>query len=169
MKKKFESNVATQVPKTQMTHEPQLPWEIRGEDLLGDEFERGPSRDEAIRKAPLGIKPAFLIFLLIFIFVSMLSVFLFAVSTSKSISGKAQEMEDERTMLFGNLRAAAHDLKIQKEKNVQLEKNRDDLRVQNKELMTVIKTLSHQNVEVNKEEIKGASVESEASAPGEKD
>lgn len=151
MKKKFESNVATQVPKTQMTHEPQLPWEIRTEDLMGDEFEGGPSRAEAMEKSLLGIKPVFLIGLLIFIFASMLAVFFFSASMSKNVGEKIQEMEDERTMLLGNLRESAHNQEILKEKNTQLEKARDDLNVQNKELMTVIKTLSEKDVRPEQE------------------
>ncbi len=151
MKKKFESNVATQVPQTQMAHEPQLPWEIRQEDFTGDEFENGDSRMMAIQKAPMGIKPVFLIVLLVSIFVFMLCGFLLVASQSKKrtveVQERMQQMKNEKTILLNDLQGSKNELEVLKEKTTQLEKTRDDLSIQNKELITVIKTLTESDAD----------------------
>jgi len=149
MDKKFDSNVATQIPKTKMTHEPRLPWEVTQDDLDGSQFADSGLQTAELGKTPLGIKPVFLIAMLIFIFVSTLSAFFFMAQISKKAKAEIQKSETQKALLMGNLAEAANKARILKEKNAQLEKSmtvldtqNKDLTEQNKDFMAVIKSLS---------------------------
>jgi hypothetical protein len=142
MEKKFDSNVATQIPKTRMTHEPRLPWEVTQDDLDGSQFVDSGLQSASLGKAPFGIKPVALIVILIFIFVATLSAFLFMAQINKKAKAEIEIAEAEKALFISSLKATANEAKALKEKNAQLEKSMTVLDTQNKDFMAVIKNLS---------------------------
>ncbi|MEE8359463.1 MAG: hypothetical protein V3S04_00890 [Candidatus Omnitrophota bacterium] len=147
MKAKFESNVATQTPKTWVKHEPRLPWEVRGEDLKKASFAGDTSELAAAEKAPFGTRPVFLITLLVFIFVVMLYMFLFITGDNKKAKAEIWKKGETQTLLQGNLTKTVSEKRALEEKAARLQNEVDNLNVQNKTFMTVIENLSRINGE----------------------
>ena len=148
MGKKFSSNVATQIPKTKVMHEPHLPWNVTQNDLAGSQFEDSVHA-APIGKAPLGIKPLYLILIIVLIFLCALSVFFITVQSNEEIKVQIQRAEEERALLVDDLRNAANEASALKGKVEVLERNiivldaqNKNLTEQNRDFMTVIKRIS---------------------------
>ena len=148
MEKKFDSNVATQIPKTKVTYEPHLPWNVTQNDLVGNQFEDSVQATP-MGKAPLGIKPGYLILIIVFIFLCILSVFLITVQSNTKVKAQVQRAEEERALLVEELRETANEANALKGKVGALEKNivvldthNKNLTEQNKGFMTIIKKMS---------------------------
>ncbi len=147
MKTKFESNVATQIPKTRMAREPRLPWEVRKEDLIGSSFLEERSNDLIATKTLLGTRPVFLAMLLVFIFVSTFSIFLYTAQRNESARMEIERKEETQVLLLSSLEKVVDEKQVLKEKAVQLEKEIEDLNTQNKTFITVIENLSKKDEE----------------------
>lgn len=148
MGKKFDANVATQLPKTKVTYEPHLPWNVTQNDLVGNQFENSVQATP-MGKAPLGIKPLYLILIIVFIFLCVLSVFFITVKSNEKIKAQIQKAEEARALLVDQLRETANEANILKGKVDALEKNiialdiqNENLTEQNRDFMTVIKRVS---------------------------
>ncbi len=103
MKTKFESNVATQIPKTKMAHEPQLPWELSKYDLQESESLEDTTQSVIIGQVPFGIRPAFLITLLVVIFLGTSYVFVGAVKENEKVHMDILKKERVALMLRAGL------------------------------------------------------------------
>lgn len=138
---KFESNVATQIPKTKAAQEPRLPWDVSSENLMGAPVEL------RAEKAPLGTRAVFLIALLVIFFVSMLSICLFIVNDNKKAQMTAWEKEEAATLLQNDLKQVQSEKRALEETTTQLKKQVDTLNTQQGTFMTVIENLSRTNTE----------------------
>lgn len=138
---KFESNVATQIPKTKVTQEPRLPWEVSRDNLVDAP---GVLRAE---KALLGTRAVFLIALLVIFFVSTLSICLFIVNDNKKAQMAAWEKEETATLLQSDLKQAQSEKRALEETATQLKKQVDTLNTQQETFMTVIENLSRTNTD----------------------
>ncbi len=164
MEKKFDSNVATQIPKTKMTHEPYLPWNVTQSDLVGNQFEDFV-QTAPMGKTPLGIKPVYLILIIVSIFLCVLSMFFIMAQSNKKIMAQVQKAEEERILLVEELREASNEANVLKSKVGALEKNivvldtyNKSLTEQNEDFVTIIKKMSENEERVqliNKENPEG--------------
>ena len=153
MDKKFDSNVAAQIPKTKVTHEPHLPWNVTQNDLVGSQFENS-LQSTPMGKAPLGIKSPYLIALIVLIFLCALSALIFTVQSNEKVKAQVQRAEEEKALLLGDLRGVVNEASVLKGKVVALEGSMVVLDVQNKNLteqnrdfMAVIKKMSENEEE----------------------
>lgn len=148
MDKKFDSNVATQIPKTKMTYEPQLPWNVTQSDLVGNQFVDSV-QTTPMGKVPLGVKPMYLIMLIASIFLCALSVFIFTAQSNIKVKAQVQRAEEEKALLVDQLKETANEASALKGKVETLESSivvldiqNKNLTEQNKDFMTVIKRMS---------------------------
>ena len=95
MKKKFEDNVASQIPKTK-SEEPSLPWKIDEADLAGVDAESRDYKDLVQGLPPLKTRPVFLIALVISIFAAALIM----------VAGIAIENDKIKETTIQNIKAA---------------------------------------------------------------
>ncbi len=150
MKTKFESNVATQIPKTKMSQEPQLPWDVARYDT---EQDASPSEDNAklltAGMGLFGVRPVFLVLMLVCLFA--VTAYVFGRAAEDNQKARAQVQKKEKlaaslqkniSMLKVNLDQSAIEKDVLEERASRLEKDISDLEIQNKTFMTVIESLS---------------------------
>lgn len=153
MKTKFETNVATELPKTK-SQEPELPWKVKEEDLE----EIGPATDE-YKSAVTGVPPLktraiFLVMLLIAVFATIL----YYLSTITIDNERVRESIQKKEAMLASIQSNIE--KINSEKNAlseslsQLDKRIRDLSAQKELFTAVIESLTKKGdeVQVEKEE-----------------
>lgn len=111
MKTKFETNVASELPKTRNSQEPGLPWKVSSEEL-----EKAASKDGEYKLAVTGIPPLrvraiFLALLLGAIFIAVVSLFSTMAIEDEKIRQIAKQKEESIASLQTTLE------KINSEKN----------------------------------------------------
>jgi hypothetical protein len=146
MKKKFEDNVAAEMPKT-VAGEPPLPWKIDEADLEKIESESQELKDMTRGEPPLKARPVFLVLLVVAIF---LSAFIMAATVTVENEGIRAGMTETEG------RAAALRMKVEKmsvekealEKGaLQLEKRLSDLAAQKDLFSAVLESLAKKEVD----------------------
>ena len=136
MKKKFEDNVASQIPRTK-SEEPALPWKIDESDLAKIDSENRDYKDLADGQAPLKTRPVFLVLLVIAIFAAALFMIASITIENGRVRLSISEKEKEAAVLQVDLdKAAAEKMALEKSAS-QLEKRVGDLSAQ-KELFTAV-------------------------------
>jgi len=136
MKKKFEDNVASRIPKTK-SEEPALPWKIEESDLAKADSDNQEYKDLVQGTPPLKTRPVFLISLVIAIFAAALFMVASMVTENNRMKIGISEKEKEAAVLQVDLDKAAAE-KVALEHNAsQLEKRVGDLSAQ-KELFTAV-------------------------------
>ena len=136
MKKKFEDNVASQIPRTK-SDEPTLPWKIDEADLAKADSESRDYKDLAQGLPPLKTRPIFLIALVIAIFAAALFMVASIAIENNRIRIGISEKEKEAAVLQVNLDKAAAEKAALEHNASQLEKRVNDLSAQ-KELFTAV-------------------------------
>ncbi|MCX5679423.1 MAG: hypothetical protein NTZ95_01955 [Candidatus Omnitrophica bacterium] len=136
MKKKFEDNVASQMPKTK-SEEPTLPWKIDESDLAKIDSESQDYKDLAQGAPPLKTRPVFLIALVLAIFAAALFMVASIAIENDRIKIGISEKEKEAAILQVNLDKAAAEKTTLEHNASQLEKRVNDLSAQ-KELFTAV-------------------------------
>jgi len=141
MKKKFETNVAAEIPKTRL-HEPGLPWKLNSDDL--DEIE---SKDEEYKAVVAGMPPLrtrsiFLIMLVLAIFAATLYVISRAIIDNENIRNGMLKKEKEIATLQATLEKVTNEKNSLNQTSVQLEKRVSDLTAQKELFTTVIESLT---------------------------
>lgn len=136
MKKKFEDNVASQIPKTK-SEEPALPWKIDESDLARIDSENKDYQDIAQGAPPLKTRPAFLIALLVAIFAAALFMIANIATENDRVRMDISEKEKEAATLQVDLDKAAAEKEALEKSASQLEKRVGDLSAQ-KELFTAV-------------------------------
>ena len=134
MKKKFETNVATELPKTKL-NEPELPWKLNDDDLAQLGQGSGLSNDAAIAAPPLKTRAIFPILLVINVFVIAIIIMLNIYTDSEDAKTAVFKKEAEAASLKASLNKAAGEKKSLSENSARLEKKIEDLKDQ-KELFT---------------------------------
>jgi len=136
MKKKFEDNVADQIPKTR-SEEPSLPWKIDDADLEKIDSEQRDYKDLVQGAPPLKTRPVFLVSLVIAIFAAALFMVASMVTENDRMKIGISEKEKEAAVLQVNLDKAAAEKTALEHNASQLEKRVGDLSAQ-KELFTAV-------------------------------
>lgn len=142
MKTKFESNVATQIPKTKMAYEPQLPWEISNYNSQQSGSLEDTAQSVVIGKVPLGVRPIFLVMLLVVLFVGTICMFVRTTEENEKVRMDILKKEKIALLLQAGLKKAVKEKDVLKKKAVRLEKDLADLGIRNKTFITVIENLS---------------------------
>lgn len=136
MKKKFEDNVASQIPKTK-SEEPSLPWKIDEADLAKIDSENQEYKDLTHGEPPLKTRPIFLVMLVIAIFAAAIFMVASIAIENDRIKAGISEKEKEAALLQVDLDKAAAEKKALENSASQLEKRVNDLSAQ-KELFTAV-------------------------------
>ena len=148
MKQKFETNVASDIPKTKL-HEPELPWKLNE-----DEAWTIGSMDDGLRAAisgtpPLKTRVPFLILLVVVIFVITAYLVASAVFENERMRGNIAKKESELSLVQMNLlRAVAEKDNINKN-SVQLEKKINDLTAQKQLFAGIIESLTKKGEDID--------------------
>lgn len=142
MKTKFETNVATQIPKTRMTQEPNLPWEVRADsrDIVSALEEK--LKFETAGQFLLGARPVFLVILLVSIFISTVYAVYNIANEGEKIHISMREKEKALSLLQANLKETVNREEFLKERSLQLERAVADLRADKELFTTVIQDLT---------------------------
>jgi len=146
MKRKFESSVAQEMPKTKK-YEPKLPWK-----LTTDELERIKSPEDDYKAVTAGASPlkaraAFLIMLLLAIF-TVISYFIVSTTLeSKNVTSRARNNEKEIVFLQRNIEKVSGKNTLLNENAVRLEKKVGDLAAQKELFTSVIESLTQKSEE----------------------
>jgi septal ring factor EnvC (AmiA/AmiB activator) len=163
MKKKFESNVASEIPKTK-THEPELPWKISSDDPAM----AGPKNDDLNAAfsgtAPLRTRAIFLILLVATMFL-VTSLLIFNSTTENDMMRQdIQKREKEIYAVKTDLEKLAMEKDNLSVSSAQLEKKVTDLTAQKELFTNVIESLTKKSDEIELEK-KEAPVAQDARAP----
>lgn len=146
MKKKFETNVAIEIPKTKL-HEPPLPWK-----LSEDEVGQIGSIDSDYRAAisgtpPLRTRGIFLILLVVTIFGITTYMISNAVIENERIRSSMIKKDGELSLMHLNLEKTAADRDAVNKNMAQLEKKLNDLTAQKQLFASVIESLTKKGEE----------------------
>ena len=150
MKKKFESNVATEIPKTKL-HEPELPWKITTDDLA-----EAASRSDDYRSAVAGTPPfktraIFLILLVAALFLFTSIVVLNAVVENDLVRQDMLKREKELVLIKTDLQKLAGEKEALTKNSAFLEKKVSDLAAQKELFTSVIESLTKKSDEAEAE------------------
>ena len=150
MKKKFESNVAAEIPKTKL-HEPELPWKLTGDDLAGVATKNEEYKAVLSGAAPLKTRPVFLIALVLTIFVITALTMMNTAQENKNIKGdiatREKDREKELVSIKMNLGRIANEKDALAKSSAQLEKKVSDLNAQKELFTSVIESLTKKSDE----------------------
>lgn len=138
MRRKFETNVAQEMPKTR-AFEPELPWKLKNKDLgyIGlaeDEYKKGAS--------PLRTRGIFLIILVLAIFVVISYLAIIIIAENENIRANMLQKEKEASVVKVELEKTIDEKKSLSENAAQLEKKVNDLSAQKELFTSVIETLT---------------------------
>jgi hypothetical protein len=147
MKKKFEMNVAAEMPKTKL-HEPELPWKLSDEDLaqLGSEAE--VPGDVAVATPPFKARAVFPILLVVTVFVVAINIMLNIYIDSENAKAAAFRKDREAASLKANLEKAVSEKKSLNENSARLEKRIEDLKDQKELFTAALESLTKKSDEV---------------------
>jgi len=147
MKKKFEDNVANQMPKTK-SEEPSLPWKIDESDLAKIDSENQGYKDLEQGLPPLKTRPVFLISLVIAIFAAALFMVAGIAIENDRIKAGISEKEKEAAILQVDLDKAAAEKAALEHNASQLEKRVNDLSAQKELFTAVLESLTKKSDEI---------------------
>ena len=147
MKKKFEDNVATEIPKTKL-HEPELPWK-----LTEDELGQIGSKDEDFKAVvsgtpPLKTRAPFLVLLVITIFGITTYLIVNAVTENKKMQNSIVKKEGELSLAQMSLVKAVAEKEAVNKNSAQLEKKVSDLMTQKELFTSVIESLTKKGEDI---------------------
>ncbi|OGW84652.1 MAG: hypothetical protein A2987_02660 [Omnitrophica bacterium RIFCSPLOWO2_01_FULL_45_10] len=151
MRKKFESNVAQEIPKTKL-NEPELPWKITDEDL-----EQIVSKDEgyeALTKdtSPLKARAIFLIALVSAVFLFIVNLAADFMTANENMRTEMIKRSLDTNTLQYNLQKAVAEKAQAGERATQLEKKVEDLNAQKALFTDVIESLTKKGEDVPSED-----------------
>ena len=141
MKKKFEENVASQIPETK-SEEPLLPWKVKESDIEKIESENQGYKDLSQDRPPLKTRPVFLALLIMAIFATALLMIASIATENDRIKIGISEKEKEAAALQVDLDKAAEEKAELENSASQLEKRVDDLSAQKKLFTAVLESLT---------------------------
>ncbi len=148
MKQKFETNVASEIPKTKL-HEPELPWK-----LSEDEVGQIGARDDDFRATisgmpPLKTRAPFLILLVVTIFGITTYLVANAIVENEKIRNNIVKKDSELSLVQMNLIRAVAEKDAVNKNSVQLEKKINDLTAQKQLFAGIIESLTKKGEEID--------------------
>ena len=148
MKEKFETNVATEIPKTKL-HEPSLPWKLT-EDEVG---QIGPKDDDfgAVISGtpPLKTRAPFLIMLVLALFGITVYMVWNAISENEKMRNNMARKEGELSLAQLSLMKAVAEKEAVAKNSAQLEKKVSDLTTQKQLFASVIESLTKKGEDID--------------------
>ena len=136
MKKKFEDNVAGEIPKTK-SGEPALPWKVNESDIAKIDSDSQNYNDLADGQPPLKTRPVFLVSLVVAIFAAAIFMVASIATENDRIKIDMSAKEKEAAVLQVDLDKADAEKTALENSASQLEKRVNDLSAQ-KELFTAV-------------------------------
>jgi len=146
MKKKFETNVATEIPKTKL-HEPELPWKLSEDEVGTIGSKDGDYRAVIAGTPPLRTRGIFLILLVVTIFGITTYMISNAVVENERMRSNMIKKEGELSLIHTSLEKAAADSYAANKNMAQLEKKLNDLTAQKQLFASVIESLTKKGEE----------------------
>jgi len=150
MKKKFESNVATEMPKTKL-HEPELPWKITTDDLAEAASKGDDYKSAVAGTPPFKTRAVFLILLVTALFLFTLMIVINAVTENEKIRQDMLKRENELALIRADLQKLAGEKEALTKNSAQLEKKVSDLAAQKELFTSVIESLTKKSDEAEVE------------------
>jgi len=145
MKKKFEDNVAGSTPRAK-TGEPSLPWKVEEVDLSGMEMREGEYEALSSQKAPLATRSAFLVTLVIAVFLAALYMIVVMAGENESIKLNISAKEKEAAELQINIDKISAEKTVLEKSSEQLEKRIGDLGAQKELLIAVLESMAKKDI-----------------------
>jgi len=141
MRKKFETNVAQEMPKTRR-NEPELPWKLKDEDIA--KFERGSDEYRSARTGAsvLKTRAIFLILLVLVIFTVILYMISNIIVENENIRTGMLKKDIESASLKAEFNRAMNEKAALAQNFTQLEKRVNDLSAQKELFTSVIESLT---------------------------
>jgi len=146
MKKKFEDNVATEIPKTKL-HEPSLPWKLSEDEVGQIGSKDGDYKAVISGTPPLRTRGIFLILLVLTIFGITTYMISSAVIENERMRSNMIKKDGELSLVHVNLEKAAADRDAANKNMAQLEKKLNDLTAQKQLFTSVIEILTKKGEE----------------------
>lgn len=156
MKKKFESNVAAEIPRTKL-HEPELPWKITSDDLSKVEDGQGDLKAVFSGAPPLKTRAAFLVLLVAAVFIFTFFLIINTVTENGKIRQDIQKKDKELSSIKSDFEKLSGEKEDLSESSAQMEKKVSDLAAQKELFTSVIESLTRKSDEMEfdkKEETK---------------
>jgi hypothetical protein len=148
MKKKFEANVAAEVPKTKL-HEPQLPWKFTEDEAAPAASGDGDLKSAMSPTPTLATRASFLILLVITIFGVTAYLISSAVMENGKIRSSMARKDGELSLAQLNLMKAVAQKEIINKNSAQLEKKVSDLTAQKELFASVIESLTKKGEDID--------------------
>lgn len=141
MRKKFETNVAQEMPKTRL-NEPELPWKLKDEDV--ERFEKGGDEYRSARSgaSPLRTRAIFLILLVLVIFAVILYMISNIIVENENIRTSILKKDIESASLKAEFNRVMNEKAAMAQNFTQLEKKVNDLSAQKELFTSVIESLT---------------------------
>ncbi|MFA6142990.1 MAG: hypothetical protein WC738_06850 [Candidatus Omnitrophota bacterium] len=146
MKKKFESNVASEIPKTKL-HEPELPWKLTDSDLAEASGKNEEYKAVINGTPPLKTRPIFLVMFVAAIFVVIALTMTNIATENRKIQDSITSREKELVSIKANLDKIGMEKDALSKSSAQLEKKVSDLAAQKELFTTVIESLTKKSDE----------------------
>lgn len=148
MKQKFETNVASDIPKTKL-REPALPWKL-SEDEVGQIGSKDDDRKYTISGTPpLKTRAPFLILLVVVIFGITTYLVASAIVENEKIRGNIAKKESELSAVQMNLVKAVAEKEAVNKNSSQLEKKISDLTAQKQLFASIIESLTKKGEDID--------------------
>jgi len=141
MNKKFEANVASELPKTRR-NEPGLPWKLNADDLNHIDIERDEYRLAASGSPPLKTRGIFLIMLVLAVFGAVSYMVTNAVMENEKMRLSIETAQSKVSALKADLQKVVEEKNAVAQNTNQLEKRVNDLTAQKELFTSVIETLT---------------------------
>ena len=172
MKTKFETNVASQMPKTKSSQEPALPWKIDSADLEKIAASEGEYNSTLTGTPPLKVRAVFLILMIVAVFGSALYFATRIVNENEKISIVAKQKEEAVSTLQADLSKVAGEKNTLNESIGGLQKRINELNSQKDLFTAVIESLTKKDDEAilmkdKQDAVSEAPVQQPAQAPAE--
>lgn len=141
MKNKFDENVATDIPVTKNSVEPELPWK-----LSDSEIERIEASDANLKSTvtapPLQVRAVFMVLLVVTIFFVVLNGILNVIIDNSEMQIDMMKKERQVSSMQTRLEKTSTEKAALSEEAVKLEKRVNDLNAQKELYTAVIETLT---------------------------
>lgn len=149
VKTKFESNVASELPKTRVSQEPGLPWKVDPSEIASLKSREDELKSTVTGAAPLSARAPFIAAILVAVFFTTLYFVSAAVTQSRQAINAASQKEAAVFGLRSDLEKIAGEKKALSATAIQLEKQVRDLSAQKELYATVIESLSRKSDETS--------------------
>lgn len=142
MKTKFDENVASKIPETRASQEPDLPWRISDEDIAKAESQGEEYRAAVTQAPPLQVRGTLLALMVVTIFFVIVNTVINIYLENTIMQGNVLKQTKKVSMLKTDLEKAAAEKVALNENASKLEKRINDLAAQKELFTAVIETLT---------------------------